>query len=143
MPSFMANRADTFLLVGRILLGVIFVISGFGKLTHLDAFSASLASRGVPMPSAMAMLGAVVEFFGGLAVVVGFQTTWAALLMVLFTAAASLIAHRFWEFADAARQMQQTQFMKNLSILGGFLVLAATGAGRFSIDGLLQKRRAT
>src|SRR2546423_301434 len=114
----MAKHADTLLLIGRVLMGVIFLTSGYAKLMNLDGFAASLASRGVPMSGALAILGAVVETFGGLAVIIGFQTRWAAALMILFVIVATLISHRYWEFADAARRMQQTQFMKNLTIIG-------------------------
>jgi putative oxidoreductase len=60
----------------------------------------------------------------------------AAVLMILFTVVATLIAHRFWEFEGAARQTQQSQFFKNLAIVGGYLVLLVSGAGRYSIDRL-------
>lgn len=131
---------DALLLSGRVLLGLIYVISGISKLMNLDGFAASLEKSGVPMSGFMAMLGALVEALGGLAVVIGFQTRYAAVLMVLFTVAATLIAHRFWEFTGPPRQMQQTHFMKNLSIIGGFLLLAACGAGRYSFDGLWRGR---
>ena len=132
----MEKHADTLLLIGRVLLGVIFLSSGVGKLMNLDAFAGSLAKGGVPMPGAMAMLGGMVETLGGLAVVLGVQVRWAAALMILFVIVATLIAHRFWEFAEPARRVQQTQFMKNLSIIGGFLVLLAAGGGRFSLERL-------
>ena len=132
---------DTGLLLGRVLLGVIFVNSGFGKLMHLEAFGQSLASRGVPMSGPLSVLGALVEFLGGIAVVIGLQVRWASALMILFVIVATLISHRYWEIADAAgRRAQETQFMKNLSILGGFLLLMASGGGRFSLDRLLGKK---
>ena len=138
----MESRRDAALLIGRVLLGVIFVTSGFGKLTNLDGFAASLAKNGVPMSGALAILGAAVEFFGGLAVVLGVRTCWTAGLMILFVIVATLISHRYWEFADAARRMQQVQFNKNLAIIGGFILLAACGGGRFSVDALLRRKKA-
>src|SRR5436853_42005 len=66
-----ASIGDLLLLVGRILIGQIFVVSGFWKLLGLSAFGASLAARGVPAPETMAVLGAAAEFFGGLALLVG------------------------------------------------------------------------
>lgn len=136
----MDTHRDTLLLVGRLLLGYIFLTSGWGKLMNLDTFAASLAKNGVPMSGPLSILGASVEFVGGVAVVLGLQARWAAVLMIIFTIVASFISHRYWEFADAARRMQQTQFNKNLAIIGGFFLLAACGAGRFSLDGLLRRK---
>ena len=127
---------DTLWLLARCFIGGIFVYSGFGKLMALDAFAASLGKGGVPMPEVMAVVGAAVEFFGGLAIVLGVQTRYAALLMALFTISATLISHRFWEFDDLAmRKGQSVHFMKNLAILGAFLLLFVQGGGRLSFDG--------
>ena len=89
-----------------------------------------------------AVIGATVEFVGGILIVTGLRTREASLLMVLFVIVATGISHRYWEFADAARRTQETQFFKNLSIIGGFLLLFAAGAGRFSLDALLRRRSA-
>lgn len=132
--------AEFLLLLGRILLGAIFVMSGWSKLMGLSGFAAMLQKNGVPAPQVMAVVGAVVEFAGGLAVILGLWTRYVALLMVAFVVAATLISHRFWEFEGAARAMQQTQFMKNAAIIGGFLVLAVAGGGRISLEGLLSRR---
>jgi len=131
---------DLIWLLARICIGAIFVHSGFGKLTALDAFAASLAKNGVPMANILAVIGAAVEFFGGLAIVLGIKTRYTALLMGLFTIVATLISHRFWELADVAAQRQQNiHFMKNVAILGAFLLLFVQGGGRFSVDGLWRK----
>jgi putative oxidoreductase len=131
---------DAALLLGRILLGAIFVMSGYGKLTGLEGFTASLQSQGVPFAPVMAVLAGAIEFTGGLLVVLGFQARLGALCLVVFTIAATLIAHRFWEFDGAAYRGQQIQFSKNLSIIGGLLFVAAVGAGRFGLDGLRHRR---
>jgi putative oxidoreductase len=136
--GFAARHQDTLLLLGRVVLGVIFVNSGLHKLLALDGFAASLAAKGVPFASAFAPLGACVEFFGGLAVVLGFASRATGLLMVLFVIVATAISHRFWEFEGAVRVAQEVNFDKNLCITGGFIMLLAAGAGRFSIDGLLR-----
>jgi uncharacterized membrane protein YphA (DoxX/SURF4 family) len=95
---------DAVWLLARCCIGGIFVYSGFGKLTGLEGFAASLAKNGVPMADVMAVVGATVEFFGGLAIVLGLQTRYAALLMAAFTVSATLISHRFWESQDAAER---------------------------------------
>jgi putative oxidoreductase len=125
---------DSLLLLGRVLLGSIFVISGYGKLMGLAAFAASLEKNGVPYASTLAPIGACVEFFGGLAIVLGVEVRYVALLMVAFVIVATLISHRFWELEDAARRAQVTQFSKNVAIIGGFMLLHAAGGGRYAVE---------
>jgi putative oxidoreductase len=134
---------DVILLLGRVALGAIFVKSGIQKLLTLGVFAASLAQRGFPHSETWAVIGATVEFVGGIMIVTGFQTRYASLLMILFVIVATGISHRFWEFADAARRTQESQFFKNLSILGGFFLLFVTGGGRVSLDALLRRRQGT
>src|SRR5262245_20813492 len=90
----------TIVLLGRVLIGGIFVQSGFDKLMGLDAFAAGLAARGLPaaLVPVLAPIGASVEFFGGLAIVFGLMTRCAALLMIVFVIVATLVSHRFWVF---------------------------------------------
>jgi putative oxidoreductase len=135
-----ARHQDTVLLLGRVALGVIFVTSGLHKLLGLDAFAASLASKGVPLAAVFAPLGAGVEFLGGLAIVLGLATRASALLMLVFVVVATAISHRYWEFEGAMRVSQEINFDKNLCIFGGFILMFAAGAGRFSVDGLRRTR---
>jgi putative oxidoreductase len=130
---------DQWLLLGRVLLGGIFVVSGYAKVMGVAAFAASLEGKGVPFASALALLGACVEFFGGLAIVLGIEVRYAALLMVAFVIVATLISHRFWELQDAARKAQVTQFSKNVAIIGGFALLHASGGGRFALERLWRR----
>ena len=139
-PFASVKSDDLILLLGRLALGAIFVKSGLQKLMALSAFAASLASRGVPQSSVWAVIGAVVEFVGGILIVTGFRTREASLLMILFVIVATGISHRFWEFADAARRLQESQFFKNLSIMGGFLLLFVAGSGRFGLDALFRRK---
>jgi len=137
-----ANVEDAVVLIGRIIIGQLFLVSGFWKMLGLSAFGASLAARGVPTPQALAVLGACGEFFGGLALLLGFKTRWAALVLVLFTIVATGISHRYWEFSDAAvRRSQEANFYKNVAIIGGLFYAFAIGGGRFGIDGLWRGRR--
>jgi putative oxidoreductase len=128
--------SDAICLLGRILIGGIFVQSGFQKLTGLDAFAAGLARNGIPgaIAQVLAPVGAAVEFIGGLAIVFGLMTRYAAVLMILFVIVATLISHRFWAVQGAERRPQTVQFAKNAAIIGGFLYVFATGAGRLSLD---------
>lgn len=135
------KNEDLILLLGRLALGVIFVKSGLQKLLALGAFAASLAGRGVPQSSFWAVVGATVEFVGGILIITGLKTRHASLLLILFVIVATGISHRYWEFADAAaRRAQESQFFKNLSIIGGFLLLFAAGSGRFGLDAVLRRR---
>lgn len=132
--------ASFLLLLGRVLMGAIFVQSGFGKLTGLDGFTNMLAQHGVPMPTIFAPIGAAVEFFGGLAIVLGVWTRYAAVLMILFVIVATAISHRYWEFADpTVRRMQEINFSKNLTIIGGFLFLIVANGGRYCVDRLWRR----
>jgi len=126
---------DTICLLGRILIGGIFVQSGFQTLMGLDAFAASLARNGIPAAIApvLAPIGAGVEFVGGLAVVFGLMTRYAAVLMIVFVIVATLISHRFWALEGAERRAQTVQFAKNVAIIGGFLFAFVTDGGRLSL----------
>lgn len=135
-----SNRDEIILLIGRLALGAIFLKSGLQKLLMLSAFAASLAQRGVPASSTWAVIGATVEFVGGILIVTGLRTREASVLMILFVIVATGISHRFWEFAEAARRAQESQFFKNLSIIGGFVLLYVTGGGRYSVDGWLRRK---
>ena len=131
---------DFLLLVGRVLIGWIFVESGWRKLMGMDAFILSLVNRRLPYPTVLGWIGAPVEFFGGLGLVLGAATRWATLLIIVFTIVATLIGHRYWELTDAlAWRMQKSHFAKNLAIIGGLVVLFVTAGGRFSVDGWRRK----
>ena len=121
-------------LAGRILLGLLFVLSGFGKIGGFDGTVGYIASQNLPFPAVVAVLTILVELLGGLALVVGFRTRDAALALAAFTLLAAFLFHAYWAAPEAAKAMQQINFLKNLSIAGGMLVLAAFGPGRLSIE---------
>jgi len=132
---------DWMLLIARVAIAAIYVPSGFTKLMHLGVFAQNLAAHGVSGGTALAVLGACVEFFGAMFILLGFRMRLAALLMAAFTLVAALISHRFWDAADAARSTQYVQFMKNIAITGGFLGLFVASPGRYSMDGQFELRR--
>lgn len=125
---------DIALLVGRILLALIFIPAGFSHLSQSSGFAAYLEGHGVPASAVMAVVAACVEFFGGLAILLGFATRYVAPLMALFSLIAAVIGHRYWNAAAAEYANQYNHFFKNLAIAGGYLVLYAAGPGRWSID---------
>jgi putative oxidoreductase len=126
-------------LIGRLVMSWIFLSSGFTKLTDVAAFSAGLAKRGVPAPSFMGWLGAIVEFGGGVLILLGLKIRYAAILMILFVIVATLISHRYWEYPVDQIVAQRTNFWKNITIIGGLLFMFLAGAGRYSVDGFTKK----
>jgi putative oxidoreductase len=132
-----AQWHDVVALLGRLAMGWIFVSSGFGKLSDVAGFAGVLAKRGVPAPSLLGWIGAIVEFGGGLLIIFGLKIRYAALLMVLFVIVATLISHRYWEYPVAEIVAQRSNFWKNVTILGGLLFMFLAGAGRYSVDGFL------
>ena len=120
-------------LAGRILLALIFVISGYNKLVGFDGTVGYIASKGLPLPQLAAAAAITIELIGGILLVIGWQTRWAATAIFLFLIPTTLIFHPFWAVA-AGKQMEMIQFMKNLCIMGGMLYVMAFGAGPLSVD---------
>ena len=137
-----ATVNDLALLIGRVAFAALFLPSGFSKLLNLQAFLYNIDGRGVPFAPVLAPIAAAVEFLGGVALLLGVQVRFASVVLLLFTVVATLIAHRFWEYAPgAARQMQQINFFKNVAIVGGFVFLAAHGGGRYCLERLWRRDR--
>ncbi|MHA6205293.1 DoxX family protein [Dyella soli] len=122
------------LLVARLLLMILFVIFGWSKLTGFSGTAAYMASVGLPLPSVTAAIAVIMEFFVGLAIVIGFYTRPLALVLALYTIAAAVIGHQFWNMIDPNRLGAMINFYKNVSIAGGLLLLCLTGPGRYSLD---------
>jgi len=122
-------------LAGRILIAVIFVFAGFGKLTGLDGTAGYIASKGLPIPYVLAVAAMIVELGGGVLLVLGFKTRWVAAALLLFTAATALFFHNFWALPADQVQNQMIHFMKNISMVGGLLYVVVYGSGPLSIDG--------
>lgn len=128
------SQRDTLLLVARILLVLLFVLFGWEKLTDYAATSAYMAAEGLPLPALAAIVVIAMEFFVGLAIAIGFWTRPLALLLALYTLGTALIGHHYWTMAGAERMANMINFYKNLSIIGGLLLLCLTGPGRYSVD---------
>jgi putative oxidoreductase len=119
---------DAAKLIGRLLLALMFIIAGWSKIGGYAGTQGYMASAGVP--GALLPLVILVELGAGLLIAIGYQTRLAAPLLAGFTIIASLLFH--WKPGD---QVQTLFFLKNLAVAGGFLVLFASGAGRYSVDG--------
>ena len=138
-----ASATDTFLLVGRVLLGWLFLASSTGiggKLWNHAGFAGYLKNLGAPAPEISSWIGAIVEFVIGVALVLGLGTRYAALLCALFLIAATALAHRYWEYPAAQMGNQYNHFLKNIAVFGGALILFVAGPGRFSVDRMLSKK---
>jgi len=122
---------NTATLAGRIGLGLLFVVSGFGKVTGFAGTAGYMASKGMPMAEVLLVGAIAVELVGGLMLLAGFKARWAALAIAAFLVPTTLIFHGP---VGPEAQAQMTQFLKNLSILGGMLYVAAFGPGAWSVD---------
>jgi putative oxidoreductase len=139
-----ASAGDAVLLVGRVLLGWLFLASSVlvgGKLWNTTGFAGYLKNLGMPAPEFFAWIGALIEAIVGVCLILGLGTRYAALLCALFLIIATALAHRYWEYPAAQLGNQYNHFLKNLAIFGGALIIFVTGAGRYSIDHMLSKKR--
>lgn len=121
-------------LAGRLLLAVLFLPAGIGKLTGFAGTVGYITSVGLPLPTVAAALALIVEIGGGLALIAGFGTRISALVLALFTLVASFFFHNYWGVAADQQFMQQLLFFKNIAVAGGLLTLAAWGPGAWSVD---------
>lgn len=131
----MKKLEDTGFLVARILMPILFIVAGWGKITGYAGTQQYMEAMGVP--GFMLPLVILLEFGGGLAILFGFLTRFTALFTAGFTILTAFLFHS--NFAEGVNQLM---FMKNLSIAGGFLVLGLVGPGAYSIDRLLRKKSA-
>ncbi len=123
-------------LLGRILFALIFVVASVGHFSKSTIDYA--AGQGVPLASIGVPLSGVIAILGGLSVAVGYKAKLGAWLLVLFLVPVTIALHNFWAVQDPAMaQMQQAHFLKNISMLGGALLISYFGAGPFSVDALL------
>ncbi len=133
--ALLESQKSAIILLARILLMILFIVSGWSKLTGFSGTVGYLESLGVPAPMLAAAIAVIMEFFVALLIVVGFYTRPLALLFALFTVGTAVIGHGFWTMAGAEQAANMTQFLKNMSIAGGLLLLAITGPGKYSLDG--------
>lgn len=122
-------------LAGRILIVLIFVLSGFGKITGFEGTVGYIASKGLPLPQLAAIGSIIVELGGGILLIIGWKARWAAAAMLVFTALAALFFHNFWAVPPDQAQNQMIHFMKNISMIGGLLFVVVHGSGPLSVDG--------
>ena len=130
----MDTRKDVAALTGRVLLALMFVWAGIGKITGYEGTAGWMASAGMPMVGVFLPLAILVELGGGIALIVGWKARWVALALAGFTLVASLIFHNFWAMTGDAVMTNTLFFYKNVAVIGGLLMVWAFGPGRLSVD---------
>ena len=121
-------------LCARILMAILFLVAGIGKIGGFAGTAGYIASKGLPLPQLGAAIAIVVEVGGALALIAGFQTRIAALALAVFCIVSGLLFHNFWALPPEQVMINQIMFMKTLSIAGGMLMVVAFGAGALSLD---------
>ena len=126
--------ADAAALVGRILLALLFLKSGWGKIGGFEQTAAMMASKGIPMAQVALIVTILVELGAGIMLVVGYKARWAALAIAAWLVPVTIMFHGFWAVPADQVQNQTNHFFKNVAIFGGMLMVFAFGAGRYSLD---------
>ncbi len=119
--------------IGRILLALIFLQSGIGKIGNFAGTTQYMASQGMPYTTFFLVAAILFELVGSVTIILGYFTRFGTLLILIFLIPTTLIFHT--NFADP---MQKIHFMKNVSMFGGLLALLSAGAGRYSLDYFLR-----
>ncbi len=121
-------------LLARILLSGLFFVAGYNKMMNVAGTAGYFGKLGLPLPEVLVWIVIAVEVLGALLILIGWRTRLVAWALAIFTVATAVVGHRFWGLDPAQFNNQFTQFLKNLAIAGGFLMLAAYGPGRLSAD---------
>ena len=133
--------------IGRVLISAVFIVFGYIQFTHIVNYIANPAvlkvagmTGGILSPTVIAYLVAAIDLFGGVLILVGYQTRWTAVVLIVFVVLTLLLVHTFWTMEGAARAANQGNFYKNLGLIGGLLFLIALGPGRCSLDHPFSKK---
>ena len=120
------DKNDLFALTGRVFIATVFLASAFGKITNFQTTTEYMSAHGIPMVFLLCLCAIAIEVLGGLSLVLGYNTRWGAVTLLLFMVPTTLVFH--------ASPEQRIQFLKNLAIMGGLLQIAAFGPGEISLD---------
>ena len=122
-------------LLGRIAIAALFLPAGLNKLLGVEGTTGYFTSLGLPAVALLVWIVIAIEVLGGIALIVGYKTRFVATGLAIFTILASIVGHAFWAAPQDAVFIAQLLFFKNIAVMGGLLVLASTGSGKWSIDG--------
>jgi putative oxidoreductase len=128
----MDRLQDAILLLGRLLMAALFLPSGLRKAFGFQGFVSTLNERGLPYPEVWAVAALAIEVLGPIALLAGVLPRASALALIAFVIAATATSHRFWEFQEPARRMQEINFYKNIGIISGLLFYLVSGAGAWA-----------
>ena len=127
-------------LLGRIFYSLIFILNGLSQFTK-ESIQYAL-TYDVPASAFLVPTSGLIAIVGGVCILIGYKARFGAWLLVLFLIPVSILMHRFWTAPDAPeQQLQLTMFLKNLSMLGGALLIVYFGAGPISVDDYLNQKR--
>ena len=132
--SAIGSNRSTALLVGRILIGILFLVAGFMKVMNIAGTTGYMTKLGFPAPELMAYLSTIIELAAGVLLIIGWQTRRVAWLLIVYVVIATGMAHRFWEYEPAQRVNQINHFLKNLALIGAMLYIVVSGPGSASVD---------
>jgi len=121
-------------LLGRILISIVFILGGIGKIFGFSMEEGMVAAKHLPLPAVALGIALVIELIGGLAILLGLFTRFTAWILFLYLIPTTLLFHNFWAMQGMDRIDNMVHFEKNLAIMGGLLVLAAFGPGALSVD---------
>jgi putative oxidoreductase len=130
------EAADAVILAARVFLALLFLIFGWRKVQDYPGTVSQMVRDGVPTPVLATLIAIFMELPVSFAIALGAFTRPLAVAMAFYTMGTSLVEHRYWTVTGPKRVELMEAFYKNLSIIGGFLLLAVTGAGAYSIDAL-------
>lgn len=129
------KKIDNYIpLAGRILMSLIFILSGISKIFNFSGSAGYMSMQGMPFASFFLACAIIIEVGGGVSLLIGYKTKIVAAILFLYLIPTTLIFHHFWTYTGMQRQDMQIHFMKNLSIMGGMLIVYYFGAGPKSID---------
>ncbi|MCX6995331.1 MAG: DoxX family protein [Chlamydiae bacterium] len=121
-------------LLGRVIIGALFLISGLMKIKYWASMVQVVASIELPYPALLLGLGTAIEILGGISIILGYRTRIGALMLIVFLAAATYLFHNFWAVEAVHTDAVREEFVRNIVYLAGLFLLAAFGPGSYSID---------
>ena len=128
------STSNALAFIGRVLFVLLFLPAGIGKLTGFEGTVGYINSVGLPLPELATVVALLIEIIGSLCLLAGFQTRIASIVLAVFTLVASFFFHNYWAAPADQAFVAQLLFFKNIAVVGGLLVLAAQGAGGWSLD---------
>ena len=128
------NLSSALSFIGRVLFVLLFLPAGIGKITGFAGTVGYINSVGLPAPELATVVALLVEILGSLCLLAGYQTRIASILLAVFTLVATFFFHNYWAAPADQAFVAQLLFFKNIAVIGGLLILAAQGAGAWSLD---------